>query len=88
MKVLQRLVDAGNSVVVHRAQHRHHAEADWIIDWVRKGWSAAAESSPRYAGCDNSQAQSKATTQRILGGFLAGARRLMPGRTANLRKSK
>jgi len=69
--VLQRLVDAGNSVVVIEHNLDIMAEADWIIDLGPEGGAEGghivAQGSPEAIA----RAPKKSHTARILGAFLA-----------------
>ena len=71
VKVLQRLVDAGNSVVVIEHNLDIMAEADWIIDLGPEGGAEGghivAQGSPEAIA----RAPKKSHTARILGAFLA-----------------
>jgi excinuclease ABC subunit A len=71
IKVLQRLVDAGNTVVVIEHNLDVMAEADWIVDLGPEGGigggRVVAEGDPDAV----SRKAAKSHTARILGGFLS-----------------
>ena len=71
VKVLQRLVDAGNSVVVIEHNLDIMAEADWIIDLGPEGGAGGGRIVAQGMPDAIARKPDKSHTARILGGFLA-----------------
>jgi len=71
VKVLQRLVDAGNSVVVIEHNLDIMAEADWIIDLGPEGGSGGGRIVAQGMPEAITRKPNRSHTARILGGFLA-----------------
>ena len=71
VKVLQRLVDAGNSVVVIEHNLDIMAEADWIIDLGLEGGAGGGRIVAQGMPDAIARKPDKSHTARILGGFLA-----------------
>jgi excinuclease ABC subunit A len=71
VKVLQRLVDAGNSVVVIEHNLDIMAEADWIIDLGPEGGAGGGRIVAQGMPDAIIRKPNKSHTARILGGFLA-----------------
>jgi excinuclease ABC subunit A len=71
VKVLQRLVDAGNTVVVIEHNLDIMAEADWIIDLGPEGGAGGGRIVAQGAPESIVRRPQKSHTARILGGFLA-----------------
>jgi len=71
VKVLQRLVDAGNSVVVIEHNLDIMAEADWIVDLGPEGGSGGGRIVAQGMPDAITAKPGKSHTARILGGFLA-----------------
>jgi len=71
VKVLQRLVDAGNSVVVIEHNLDIMAEADWIIDLGPEGGAGGGRIVAQGMPDAITRKPNRSHTARILGGFLA-----------------
>ncbi len=76
IRVLHRLVDAGNTVVVIEHNLDVMADADWIIDMGPEGGDAGgtivAQGSPQQLAAGPANSQNQSHTSRVLGEFLAG----------------
>lgn len=71
VRVLQRLVDSGNTVVVIEHNLDVVAEADWIIDLGPEGGSGGGRIVAQGAPAEIVRKPGKSHTARILGAFLA-----------------
>ena len=71
VKVLQRLVDAGNTVVVIEHNLDIMAEADWIVDLGPEGGAGGGRVVAQGAPEGIARKPGKSHTARILGEFLA-----------------
>jgi excinuclease ABC subunit A len=71
VKVLQRLVDTGNTVVVIEHNLDVMAEADWIIDLGPEGGAAGGRIVAQGDPDDIARKSNKSHTGRILAQFLA-----------------
>ncbi len=72
IRVLHRLVDAGNSVVVIEHNLDIIADADWIIDLGPEGGDAGGRIVAQGAPQDIAKHPDRSHTARVLAGFLAG----------------
>ncbi|MBM3368282.1 MAG: ATP-binding cassette domain-containing protein, partial [Betaproteobacteria bacterium] len=79
IRVLHRLVDAGNTVVVIEHNLDVIAEADWLVDLGPEGGAAGGQ--VVYQGAPEGAGKSGGHTGRILSAFL-GERRSVSGTTA------
>jgi excinuclease ABC subunit A len=71
VRVLQRLVDAGNTVVVIEHNLDVMAEADWIIDLGPEGGAGGGRVMAQGDPDGVARKSSKSHTARILGPFLS-----------------
>ncbi len=71
VNVLQRLVDAGNTVVVIEHNLDVMAEADWIVDLGPEGGAGGGRVVAQGDPDGIARKPNKSHTARILGGFLA-----------------
>jgi len=71
MKVLQRLVDAGNTVVVIEHNLDVIAEADWIVDLGPEGGAGGGRIVAQGEPDGIARKPNKSHTARILADFLA-----------------
>jgi excinuclease ABC subunit A len=72
IRVLHRLVDAGNSVVVIEHNLDIIADADWIIDLGPEGGDAGGRIVAQGAPQEIAKRTDRSHTARVLAGFLAG----------------
>ncbi len=76
IRVLHRLVDAGNTVVVIEHNLDVIADADWIVDLGPEGGSAGGEVVARGTPRDLARYRTRSHTAAILGEFLAQRARI------------